>query len=136
MSSLDTFYRLVYVCFNGMVDEINRIGIKHGVAVIYVPGKSYIEYVVPHGKIWRLADPERGKDDTNVNDLAVAMGKIMQSVRTFKPSCSENAIKGESPWKGCFISDNNEAFFAFSGGREYENTSVALVGKKIYDDGI
>ena len=133
---LRRFNDLIGDCLHRMISKYNDLGLERGVAVVYVPDHDYIKYIAPNGrKIWRPADPERGVDDNGANYLAVAMGKIMQSVRTGEPSCPENAIKGESPWRGCVISNDGNIFFAFSGGTQDEDVAVSISGKGLYDVG-
>jgi len=118
-----------------MIEKARELGLKRGSVVILSVCTEHIYNEESFGEnFFREPDPiNRGPEDKGVNYRAFAFGKIFQSFRTGKPSCTEYAMKGESPARGCVISDDYTAYFACSGGTEEQDVVIANVGKELYE---
>lgn len=82
------------------------------------------------GQFHRGPKPERGPDDVGANYLAVALAKLAQMQRTWKPS-GQAAVKGENDFPGgdlIELDENTLLLAAFSGGTGEEDMEIAQAG--------
>lgn len=136
---------LITLCFEAMKAKAKSLGVKKGTFAILpwsYAGVIYFSWISDDPErrgedafrsMFRGPDPLKGEDDNGANYLGVVMGKIAQCARTGQDSCMENAIKGESTYRGAVVSEDGQAIFGFSGGTQDQDVEIVIAGKETYE---